>query len=304
MLSWTIVEGYMHGLVLSGGGRKGAFQVGVLDVLAVRGARWEFLAGTSVGAINTSYLAAFPASATVEGVEGLKRLWGQLDTRGVWKHWLLGPASGIWKSSFFNASPLHRLLRRELNEGAVRNSGRQLRLGIVQYGTGEYFEATEKSTPLWQYVAASSSYPGGLNPVELPEGMCGDGGVVSATPLKGAIDAGCTKIDVVITDPLSAHPWRDQDSGNGTRVSALTIVMRSVALLMHTAMVADVRRAMQVNQDVAEGRDAHHRMIELAVYAPDRPLSSGPLGSLDFNPEETQRLIAYGREVAESRSHS
>lgn len=289
----------MRGLVLSGGGRKGAFQVGVLEVLATRGAQWAFLAGTSVGAINAAYLAAYPVERTLEGVDCLRLLWRQLDTRDVWRHWLLGPASGMWKSSFFNAAPLHRLLKKGVDEAAVRSSGRKLRLGIVKYGTGEYFEATERSQPLWKYVAASSSYPGGLAPVELPEGLCGDGGAVSATPLKGAIDAGCSEIDVVITDPMAARPWRDQDSWSGLRVSAVTIIIRSVDLLMHSAMVRDVARAMEVNERVSNGVDRKHRLVKLSVYAPERPLSSGPLGSLDFDPAETKRLIDYGHEVAE-----
>src|SRR5438093_13449036 len=49
-------------LVLSGGGARGAYQVGVLAGLAERlpGLEFPILSGMSVGAINTFYLAAHP----------------------------------------------------------------------------------------------------------------------------------------------------------------------------------------------------------------------------------------------------
>src|SRR5258708_31666041 len=58
-------------LVLSGGGARGAYQVGVLAGLAERlpGLEFPILSGMSVGAINTFYLAAHPGplSAAVAG---------------------------------------------------------------------------------------------------------------------------------------------------------------------------------------------------------------------------------------------
>jgi NTE family protein len=291
----------MKGLVLSGGGRKGAFQVGVLSVLAQRGAQWDFLAGTSVGAINAAHLAAYPATKTTEAALDLLEMWLDLSTGDVWQHWFLGPATGVWKDSFFNARPLHQLLRRKINEEAVRSSGRKLRLGIVEYGSGRYFEATENSTPLWKYVAASSSYPGGLNPVTLPEGFCGDGGAVSATPLKSAIDAGCTAIDIVVTDPLLPNRMNTKENWLGTRVSAISIVLRSVSLLMHTAMMQDVERLMRINKDVESGADQQHRVVEVNVYAPEHSLTSSPVGSLDFDPRVTRDMVSYGRQVTSSQ---
>jgi predicted acylesterase/phospholipase RssA len=289
----------MRGLVLSGGGRKGAFQVGVLEVLAKSGLDWDFMAGTSVGAINVGYLAGFPIGQSERAVAGLVELWNGIDTRNIWKHWaMFGPMAGAWKSSFFNSSPLHSLLRGNIDEARIRASGRKVRYGIVNYGTGAYFEATERSTPQWKYVAASSSYPGGLNPVALPEGFCGDGGAVSATPLKSAVDAGCTALDIVVTDPLKPNHMDTHDNWLGTRVSAVTIALRSVGLLMHTAMMRDVARLMQVNDSVANGVDRKHRMVEVNVYAPSRSLTSGPVAALEFDPKVTREMIDYGRQVA------
>ncbi|MDQ4070564.1 MAG: patatin-like phospholipase family protein, partial [Actinomycetota bacterium] len=45
------------GIVLSGGGAKGDFQVGALRFLYNQGIRPDILSGTSVGAINAAKLA-------------------------------------------------------------------------------------------------------------------------------------------------------------------------------------------------------------------------------------------------------
>ncbi len=70
-------------LVLSGGGARGAYQVGVLAGLAERlpGLEFPILAGMSVGAINTIYLAAHhgPLPAAVTGIEAAYE-----DVRAQW----------------------------------------------------------------------------------------------------------------------------------------------------------------------------------------------------------------------------
>ena len=62
------------GLVLSGGGARGAYEAGVMAVLgpalAARGERPSIYIGTSVGAVNAAYMAAsehLPADEAGEG---------------------------------------------------------------------------------------------------------------------------------------------------------------------------------------------------------------------------------------------
>ena len=75
-----------YALVLSGGGFKGAFQVGALQYLLENGIRhndgtvminpkFDFIAGVSVGALNGSFMA-------MEDFEGLKKLWNDVGTKG------------------------------------------------------------------------------------------------------------------------------------------------------------------------------------------------------------------------------
>src|SRR5512139_363145 len=73
-------------LVLGGGGARGAYQVGVLAGIAERlpGLTFPIISGTSVGAINTLYLAAHLGSLS-DAVAGLKEAWAALNTEGVFQ---------------------------------------------------------------------------------------------------------------------------------------------------------------------------------------------------------------------------
>lgn len=70
------------GLVLAGGGARGAYEVGALSVLLpaleARGQRPTVLVGTSVGAINVAYLAANADLSASDAVAGGIELWRSL----------------------------------------------------------------------------------------------------------------------------------------------------------------------------------------------------------------------------------
>lgn len=89
-------------LVLSGGGARGAYEVGVVAGIvealgASRGARGAFdiFTGTSVGAINAAYLAAH-ADASDLGIQGLIHHWESLELN---KH-LLVDHKGLLRNFF------------------------------------------------------------------------------------------------------------------------------------------------------------------------------------------------------------
>lgn len=79
------------GLVLSGGGARGAYEAGLIRYLReelpkdVREhVRFDILAGTSVGAINACYLAATIDQPDTQGAE-LERMWTSLQLEQVYK---------------------------------------------------------------------------------------------------------------------------------------------------------------------------------------------------------------------------
>ncbi|MDQ3241002.1 MAG: patatin-like phospholipase family protein, partial [Actinomycetota bacterium] len=70
------------GLVLSGGGARGAYEAGVVSVLLPelerRGERPRVILGTSVGAINAAYLASCAHLDAETAVEGLLSRWREI----------------------------------------------------------------------------------------------------------------------------------------------------------------------------------------------------------------------------------
>jgi NTE family protein len=76
------------GLVLAGGGARGAYEVGVLSVLLPwleerHGQRPDVIAGTSVGALNAAYLAANADEKTADLIERGTSAWLEINYRDV-----------------------------------------------------------------------------------------------------------------------------------------------------------------------------------------------------------------------------
>lgn len=124
------------GLVLPGGGARGAYQVGVLAAVsevigpdrASSASPFDVLCGTSAGAVNAVVLASH-APCFHTGVERLRSFWSQLHCASIYRtdlptvlgsalRWLLALGSGgllpVSPRSLLDNSPLRRLLQREL----------------------------------------------------------------------------------------------------------------------------------------------------------------------------------------------
>lgn len=64
---------FKTGLVLSGGGAKGAYQAGVVKALAELGTQVDMVSGASIGALNGGVLAC--SASLQEGAQRLEQLW-------------------------------------------------------------------------------------------------------------------------------------------------------------------------------------------------------------------------------------
>lgn len=115
------------GIVLSGGGARAAYQVGVLRAIAKRRPNLHFpiITGVSAGAINAAYLATSRRTA-LETVGSLAELWSSIDTSKIfdvrtrsltkmilqWSGRLFSGSSGAASRArgFVDTEPLRRLL--------------------------------------------------------------------------------------------------------------------------------------------------------------------------------------------------
>ena len=76
------------GLILSGGGARGAYEIGVLSALLPwlehrHGQRPDVIVGTSVGALNTAYIAAKAGEDIEQLAAGGAQLWREIRYRDV-----------------------------------------------------------------------------------------------------------------------------------------------------------------------------------------------------------------------------
>src|ERR1700687_3266662 len=141
-------------MILSGGGARSAYEVGVLwyifdDLTRILGAppRIDILCGTSVGAINACYLAAHLGDPVL-GLRRLVELWSELELTRVLgfglrqvlslPRVLMGGGEG---SGLFDARPMAELAQRAISGRAVsrclkRSALRALTISCTEVSTG------------------------------------------------------------------------------------------------------------------------------------------------------------------------
>ena len=274
-------------LVLSGGGSKGAFEVGVLQrLMGEQQLEYDLLCGTSVGAINAAYLAQTPLGQPRDAAARLRALWDTVTTDKVHKPWFpFGKVSAFFKPSVYDSQPVHDWIRAGLDVNAVRASGKRLRVVAVSLGTGESFVANEQTPDLPEWVIASSAFPVMLTPASIGGDLWTDGGLRIVTPLGEAIRAGADDIDVVLcSDPFAQTSFDVRDAH-----AIPQILLRSIDIMNGEVSRADLRIAGLKN-DLSQLRP-EYRKVRIRLFQPSKPL---PFDSLDFSPANLRQMIDAG----------
>ncbi len=224
------------GLILSGGGARAAYQVGVLAAMArllPRGAPSPFrvICGTSAGAINASILAA-NAEDFRRGVLQALRAWtslsassvhyadarriGRSAARCVWT--LFGGHAGNPALGLLDNRPLRGLLDRIVDFRAVRSALAQGHLDALcitasSYDSGRsvsFFEG-KPGLPSWNrahrsgvcttlgpaHIMASAAIPFIYPPERIEGEHYGDGAMKQVLPLSPAIRLGAERLCVI-----------------------------------------------------------------------------------------------------------
>ena len=184
--------------VLSGGGARGALQVGALQALLEAGFAPDLLVGTSAGAINAALLSCFGFDRP--GIERLTQVWLQTiqadlmpthflwhTTRALFKH-ANGLAEGRLRS-FAIAHGLDPQLRFKDLEGS------RLFLVAADLNTGKMrLYGQDPQDFVLEGVLASAAVLPWYAPLE-ENGRClVDGGVISNLPIEAALSQGADEI--------------------------------------------------------------------------------------------------------------
>jgi NTE family protein len=278
-----------HALVLSGGGSRGSYQVGVLrglDYLGRLNGGFGFISGTSVGAINALGLAHHTPEQISEAVDWLYDLWTQeiKGTRSIWKWKFPHLLAGLWNQSVGTQKPLEKLLRRVVRPALVRDSGIQLRMPAVDIETGHRRVFDQDFPDIVAAALASSSFPTVFEPVAIEGVMYTDGGLVDIAPLHSAIMWGAERITVVLTrDPANIH-------GKQRYPNVVEFSKAMIDIMSTDVMVNDLLVCHRTNEEVSTGKRSNKRIVDLEVFYPSQELGS----SLDFGPDLMTSRISLG----------
>lgn len=260
-------------LVLSGGGSKGAYQVGVLKALAEMGNEYDAYYGVSVGALNAAYLGMFHNFS--DGVAELEKKWYNLSTKQVHKKWFLWPLSIPFKPSVYDSTPLEKWVEEELN---MLRYKKPVSVGWTSLNSGQYRSTKNIYDDFKSAVVASASFPGFFKPVELYNEWLIDGGVRNVTPLKEAIDDGAVEIDCVVL-----HEKEMKYSDKEPKV--FNVFSRTISIMLDEIVENDIKMCQLYNKHQI-GKN-----IKLRVFRPNNPLGVNPL---DFNTEQNRKLLKWG----------
>lgn len=212
------------GLVLEGGGAKGAFHCGAIKALYDHGYSFDGVAGTSIGAINAAFVVQDKGYDTLMGmwthilpsaftdfdyieVEKLYNKELDAETIAYWAKQVLK----VIKNRGISTDKALEYLKRNISEEKVRKS--DMDLGIVTYclSDREPMEVFLKDIPqgsLHNYLLASAYYPAFR--IDKLEGKYFiDGGVYDNMPIAFLAKNGYEKIIAIRT--MSKMPYKKPD---------------------------------------------------------------------------------------------
>jgi NTE family protein len=309
-------------IVLSGGGAKGAFQVGVLDELVTqRGVKFDIFAGVSTGAIQA-------LGGAMNDIPGLMKVWSEIKGNGdIYKKRTFGVVEGLFGApSLFTAKPLRDKLTAFANPAKLKAAKRTLRVGVVSLARGQYLDIDGTNPNIADWVYASCAQPPAFPPLETKDPVTGvveqwvDGGVRNVAPLSPVMKLKPARVLVVLAAPPKPvpEPGKQYDS-------LLEIALRSVGIQTAEIVANDVGNAMLVNDLIAAREAQFHKLTDLGLSPADvglvlRPLDdhlarfdfapirliAPPMGfdapeTLEFKPAKIAAAIAEGQRVAKEQ---
>lgn len=295
------------GLIMTGGGARAAYQVGVMRALhdmLPRGIANPFpiICGTSAGAINAAVLAT-DAHDFRRGVRRLMTVWKNFHVHQVYRadawgalgnsaHWLLAAASGGRLSnriSLLDNTPLAQLLERHVDFPAI---GRNIEAGHLAafavtcsgYTSGQSvtFYQGHASLAGWErarrvgvampielpHLMASSALPFIFPPVKINREYFGDGSMRQIAPVSPALHLGADRLLVIgVGRQASQSAVRQLSEGYPPLAQIAGHALDSIFL---DALEVDLERLQRINRT-------------LAIIPPETLAKNGyPLRAVDF----------------------
>lgn len=296
-------------LVFSGGGAKGAWQVGVMKALCEEKTtptfgNWTMLLGTSIGALNAGFMAQFSAGQQCSlGVKAMEEYWVSIQTSAdVWESptqihddnlqhtecLRLSEADAaldafFYKGGLCDPAPGAARYKFEVKQERINASGMELFVLATSLNSSGPTWWTHESPDIIDGALASGSISPLIYPKVIDNVWYVDGGFVANTPLRKAVDQGAEEIVVMLLNPLIEPSFRTGPFGVGA-----SIVDFETQLMIYKYFVETELEVACANIKKRNGT--------IWGYAP-----SDEIGSLmDFGGTTIQDHIRDGYDVASS----
>ncbi len=295
-------------MILSGGGARGAYEVGVLwyifdELTRVLGAppRVDVLCGTSVGAINACYLAAHLGDPVL-GMRRLVELWSELELARVlgfgvrqvftMPRVLLGGGEGY---GLFDVRPMAEIVQREISWRAVSRCLRKqllraLTVSCTEVSTGRTVVFMQVSPEIAvpvsapprtlfragrigpHHALASAAIPLLFPPVRIDDELYLDGGLRQNTPIAPALRLGATRIFAIGSSrEVKGRVVREAGHHEPARAPGAAFLLGKILnafLLDHIDV--DIDLLTRINQVVVDGTRAYGPAFQAALSAEAR----------------------------------
>ena len=308
-----------NGVILTGGGARAAYQVGVLRAIADMYPDWNHpfnvIIGTSAGAINAMALAG-NRGLFRHSIDHLDKVWSELTMDRVFRadtFSLMRSFSAIARKmisrpiesgpvSFLDNSPLRELLEREIDLQSIRQTIQEghvdaVGLNACGYATGQnvcFFEGVEglqgwsvgqrggtRTELAVDHIMASAAIPTLFAPVKINREYFGDGVTRQMAHISPALRLGARKVLVIGVSANAMCPSRRPEKpGMPTLTQVLAHVFNGMFL---DTLDYDIDRSRLINQ-----------LLELI---PEKKLKESgldlsPVDILEISPSEPINEIA------------
>jgi NTE family protein len=255
----------MRALVLSGGGSKGIFQVGVLKSMLKKNPEldYDIYVGSSSGAINAYVLSKNSLNKSLPKLEQFWLTKASNSNIYGYKNILLSILIltilltnlffALSSSSYFcilfslmsmiSAIMLYRFLSTIysiydtsflLNEIRADKDPivKKLSVGAVRAVDGIFVNVKETSKHIKDFVAASAAFPLYFSPIEIDGQLYIDGGLVNLASIDEAIKRDATEIDVIICSKFSIPPKKVKN--------VFDIIFASLNIMSNEILINDI----------------------------------------------------------------
>ncbi len=283
-------------LILSGGGARGSFQVGVMRYLTEIGWKPDLICGTSIGAINA---AAYGSGLSIDD---LARLWKTYHRKMIfqrnWPIFFTSLKSRKRFSPMADTTRMRKLLADHIHIESLRKSEIEIIITAIHMPTSQVRFFNQQTIEI-DHLMAAAAIPG-LFPWQFIENEpYWDAGIMVNTPIAPALKRGAKEIIVVLLSPVGALPQFLPK----TPMQVAELVFEQFLIGSYTSLLPDT--SWQVNPHAgfyttplpgSPQLQLSAPGVRIATVCPTRMLGFRSL--LNFSPRQANTLLQEGYDAA------